>query len=69
VLIDRRMALLPWMLLECMETAGTPQVLAGQGAYSLPGQAGHNYTARSFQHPCAGNKRERDQFKALRTLL
>jgi hypothetical protein len=67
VLIDRRMAVLPWMLLECTETAGTPHDLAGQGANPLPGQAGHNYMACSFQHPCAGNKRERDQFKTLRT--
>jgi len=69
VLIDRRMASLPWMLLECTETAGTPHDLAGQGANPPPDQADQNYMACSFQHPCAGNKHEHDQFKTLRTLV
>lgn len=58
-----------WMLLAGMETAGTPNDLVGQGANPLPGQAGHNYMACSFQRLCVGNKRGRDQVKTLKTLV
>jgi hypothetical protein len=67
--MNRRMEAPPWTLLDGTETPGTPDDLVGQGANLLPGQAGRNYMACSFQRLCVRNKRVRDQFKNLKTLV